>query len=65
MNDLNIIRKIEKELKIELIEVDKIWCAEGFTRNKNGFVTGLGFVYCLIKDLKIVVQLRMTYHISK
>lgn len=42
MTDLDIIKKIENELSIELEQSRKIeWSSKGYTLNQNGQVTGL------------------------
>ncbi|MHC4106214.1 MAG: leucine-rich repeat domain-containing protein, partial [Planctomycetota bacterium] len=52
------IKKIEKELDVELTEVDEIeFNAKGYTVNQHGHVNGLGLFYSNIVDLKGTISL--------
>jgi hypothetical protein len=58
MTDLEIIKRIEKELKIKLEKVDIItWTNKGYTLNQNGSVTGLSFSECKIVNLDQITYL--------
>ena len=53
MNDLDIIKQIEKELKVDLEKLDKIkWNSRGYILNQDGQVKDLGLYDCNIYKLK-------------
>ena len=58
MNDLDIIKQIEKELDIELKQLDTIaWNSKGYTVNESEQVTGLGLYQCNIENLRRIIFL--------
>jgi len=57
MSDLDIIKKIENELKIKFGKLEEIkWDSKGYTLNRNSKVTGLGLSGCEIKDLNRIIS---------
>jgi len=57
MSDLDIIKKIEKELNVKLMELDEIkWDSKGYTLNRKMEVTGLGLYECEIKDIGRIIS---------
>ena len=56
MTDLQIIKQIEKELSIELKELDVIdWNSIGYTLSKENKVSGFGLYKHQVKDFKSIV----------
>ena len=57
MNDLEIIKQIEKILKVELQLIDKIeYYKKGYSLNQNKQIIGLNITDCEIKDLNRIIS---------
>jgi internalin A len=57
MTEIDVLKQLEKELKIELFELDEIeWESIGYTLNRNGQVTGLCLNRCEIKSLERIIS---------
>ena len=57
MTDLYIIERIEKELNLNLVKLDKIgFDSKGYTLNEKGQLTGLGLYGCVIKNLNCIIS---------
>ncbi|NTW50168.1 MAG: TIR domain-containing protein [Chlorobiales bacterium] len=57
MTDIEILKKIEKKLKISLTEIDNLERMErGYTLNQQGQVTGLNLFHCSIQNLDRIIS---------
>ena len=67
MSDLDIIKKIEKELKVKLKKLGKIYAdSKGYILNKRSQVTGLSLCNCGILNLnRITTQLKSLENLTE
>ncbi len=57
MTDLDIIKQIEKILKVKLKKLNRIvYTSKGYILNQNGQITGIGLNNCKIKNLKLIIS---------